>query len=271
MKITQIIEGISPTVYHTTSIDNAYQILKSGSFRLSSASSAREADIGGDNAKYWMSTARSLRNSFSDNMPTSITFEMNGTSLSHNHSGKAVNYFSGKSGNNEMEDRVFSNKRMINNAGKHITKVFLRSNDGLITKGEYLKLQEIVKIVKDMGLNMDVRIKNYPAALSQFTIDNERSERGEQESLPDPTPIIEAIIKVANGEINRFSKVKELYPRAVKYLIGQNPREFEERIRDLLSIYSTDDRIDPLMGYIRNKFSGVRKFANHLFKVTGQI
>lgn len=272
MKILNILEGISPVVYHTTSIENAHKILKSNTFRLSSDMASRESDFSNGSSKYWMSTSRSFRNSFSDNMPTSITFEMNGTTLSHNHSGKPVNYFAGNPDNNEMEDRVFSNKRHISNASRFMSKLFLRSNDGIITKKEYSYLQEIFKMAENMGINIDVRINNNPAALSQFkVVDDYDINAGASDSRADPTEIVTAIISVLKGEIKSFSTLKKQYPSSVKYLIGQTPKEFEENIRQLLSSYSDDERVDPLISIIRKKFGSISKFADNLYRVMSQI
>lgn len=277
MKIKNLLEGLSPILYHTTSIKSALTIMNNNQFLLSSDNSGRESDISGGSIRFWMSTARSMRNSFSVRIPDSITFILDGTKLSSRYSGGPTDYFSGTVGKtgpqyDEMEDRIYSASRSIPKALNYITGVVFNSSTGEISKSQMNELKEIWSICVKNGISFSVLIKFKKSNIKDLVLSDTIQNDNKGQDLPDPSSVIDAIIKASSGYFTRFSQIKSDHPDAVKYLIGQNPKEFSEKLKSLLSTYSKDKRIDPLIEFIKNKFNrSVDKLADTLFQQTNII
>jgi len=134
MRLFELMEGISPIVYHFMGIRNAASVLKQDKFRLTAAAGtgAEKALQKGDRMYYLSTTRHKLGGYHIDNSWSGVIFELDGDKLSQNHTGKAVDYwgpeFYGQPGGKgpekkEAEDRVFSRKPYIANASKYIKSV----------------------------------------------------------------------------------------------------------------------------------------------------
>jgi len=123
-------EALSQKLYHSTNANGAYHILKDNQFKLSPVV---EGDVEHDLNKgknYYMSFSRNkgsyfLNGLLDNNKLPVFTFEINGDKLGRQFGGQAVNYFNNgeKQTNNEFEDRMMTNKPVINNAAQYIDGV----------------------------------------------------------------------------------------------------------------------------------------------------
>lgn len=104
-------ESISPIVYHYTSHVNAYNILKNGMFRMS-PTFIHPSNVEGDasNKFYYLSTTRSKLGHFHQSEISGVIFKIDGTKVNQRLKGKQVRYYHELGINDEMEDRILSDK-----------------------------------------------------------------------------------------------------------------------------------------------------------------
>ncbi len=107
MKIN-FLEGISPVVYHATSIVDAFKILNSGHFLLTPT---YHADIEStfDSQLFYLSTTRSRLGSYHRGNNSMVLFELDGRKIAQRYSGKPIDYWGKLNKDSEMEDRIVSN------------------------------------------------------------------------------------------------------------------------------------------------------------------
>lgn len=123
-------EALSQKLYHSTNANGAFHILKDNQFKLSPVV---EGDVEHNLNKgkhYYMSFSRNkgsyfLNGLLDNNKLPVFTFEINGDKLGRQFGGQAVNYFNNgeKSQTNEYEDRLMTDKPVINNASQYIEAV----------------------------------------------------------------------------------------------------------------------------------------------------
>jgi len=127
MKVTEIFEGISQLLYHSTTFKNALSIIQSDKFMLTpDIANKAEQKFRQRGKIYYLSASRIPTGKFQRSMP--ITFDLDGKVLAHNHSGTQVNYFDNPK-DSENEDRVFSNSPYIDNAMKYVTSIHIDISD----------------------------------------------------------------------------------------------------------------------------------------------
>jgi 2'-5' RNA ligase/uncharacterized protein (DUF427 family) len=124
--------GISPVVYHATSLQAAASILQSDEFKLSVAQGSDAKNLGVPMPAgkfYYLSTARSRTGGYAkDPYRQAATIEIDGTALANRYSGDAVDYwgpeFRGVDPNKfEKEDRVWAKEATIPDASRYIKAV----------------------------------------------------------------------------------------------------------------------------------------------------
>jgi hypothetical protein len=119
-----ISEGLSPILYHKTTIDAAVKILNSDEFMTSVAFGTEADRIQNKGKFYYFSTMRSPVGDYGT-FP-GVTFRLDGKSLQNKFKGFAMDYWGPefrKMGKNEMEDRIVTNLPFIENASKYILDI----------------------------------------------------------------------------------------------------------------------------------------------------
>lgn len=278
MRILNLFEGLSPVLYHTTKFKNALDILEHDKFMLSIDNNSREADLNSGKLQYWLSTARSMYNAFSDGISQGVVFVLDGRKLSNNLTGKPVSYFS-KSNSlrgtdyNEMEDRIYSDNRFIERASKFILKIIIKSEIGLVSQQEMELLKRIASVANNRGLTVEYRIGGKISDIADLKIGGDaKPDSMIDDDHGDISEIVDAIIGILSGKIYRFSELKQKYPSSVPYLIGATPDEFLSRFRNLLNKARHNPSIDPLIHMIKKSYNrDLRKFASDLFHKTNSI
>lgn len=121
--------GISPIVFHATSLMSAINIIKTNQFYLTFMRDGGNDDMPDKHNKYYffMSTARTRNNRFFRNQ-FDVVFELDGRKLASNYKGVSHDFWGEternvKEGDYEQEDRILSTKSTINNALKYIKSV----------------------------------------------------------------------------------------------------------------------------------------------------
>lgn len=144
MKIEKFVgvleEGISPVVYHTTSVVNMFDILKSDTFVTSSA--FKHNEIGYNKGKlYFFSVARSKLNSYLKDEHGNIhaTMKLDGRKFANQYKAYAMDYFPHDRSVNEMEDRILTDKSSIPNASKYIQEIDILINPERVQPSRFLK------------------------------------------------------------------------------------------------------------------------------------
>jgi len=119
VKEKYIIAGLSPILYHSTSIKNAVSILQENNFRLSTWLGT-PSDLTKNTNKLWYLSTSRRKGAYGGY----VVFVLDGNKLSHNYKGMPVDYW----GTNfidvdEAEDRILSDKPTIPNADKYIKEI----------------------------------------------------------------------------------------------------------------------------------------------------
>ncbi len=116
-----ISEGISDIVWHYTK--DPVHILKSNKFSLGTETGS---DITKSGKAFFMSTARSKLGSYS-NTSSGTIFKLDGRKINQNYKGSSVDYWGGtkarEEGKHEMEDRIYSDRPVIENANQYILEI----------------------------------------------------------------------------------------------------------------------------------------------------
>ncbi len=152
--MTELLEGLSPVVYHVTSLESMIKIASSDSFVLQPLFASAENYLG--DKGFFMSTARSRYGGFmKGRYGPFVSIELDGRKLSNNITAKAVDYFStlGRGDGEvyrESEDRIISNKRRIPNASSYMTKIEVVSTE----VNEYV--MQLAKWAKGNGISFSV-------------------------------------------------------------------------------------------------------------------
>ncbi|PNX49201.1 MAG: hypothetical protein BV459_00580 [Thermoplasmata archaeon M11B2D] len=155
---SELCEGISDVLYHSTYGERAANILRTNRFVLSVAvDSASELSLSSNRKKlkfFFLSTSRSKTGAFQQSMEfasEATTFVLDGRKLASNLSGSPIDYFKGtrETKSAEAEDRIYSDKPEINNAAKYIKEIHIRANTA--TKNNK-NLATIARIAKEKNI-----------------------------------------------------------------------------------------------------------------------
>lgn len=151
-----ICEG-TDILYHSTSIDVARFILKSGKFDLSNnVAGSREERLAVKNKSYFLSLARSSANSYAMNdvsTYSAVTFNLDGRMLNQNFIIKPVDYYGRpyldphQPRFGEMEDRLHSDKPEIGISSITAAHILINGNDDDM-KQTMSVLRDIIKYSK---------------------------------------------------------------------------------------------------------------------------
>lgn len=152
MRVEDLFEGVSKTLYHFTTFDHASGILRSNTMR------SRIGEI---------SFSRSVMGSYPrDHRMIGVLFELDGEALGHRYSGSPVGreemdeddwqivHLRGKG--SQMEDRIYTNeikgiRRYITRAIIYMPREVYRSGGGDNLDGDYNEqLRHIIDVVKEL-------------------------------------------------------------------------------------------------------------------------
>ena len=121
---TNIVEaGISPVLYHLTSLEKVSSILKENQFRLTTD---RGTISDRETRKEWFyfSTSRALGNRFQKFLGgLSSILVLDGVALGQRYAGGSKDYWQAGPGQSETEDRIWSKNPEIPNASKYIKEI----------------------------------------------------------------------------------------------------------------------------------------------------
>jgi hypothetical protein len=138
MKIQQLLEGISPVVFHYTSTSNALNIIKNNRFQLTTSyGTDAEGWLAQKNKIFYLSTTRHRLGGY--HLTRGIEgamFNLDGTKLAQRYSGDPVDYWGHEfrklePTGAEAEDRIYHTKPTIPNALDYIKEVhvYIREQD----------------------------------------------------------------------------------------------------------------------------------------------
>lgn len=164
-RIVKTTSGLSPVLYHYTSVSATAKILDSDRFELStSIGTESEEDLRVKQKFYYLSTTRHKLGGFHKNAGHGVLLVLDGKALNQNYTGKAIDYW----GENfrkidptkfEAEDRVWSREPYIEPASKYITEVHvidetLEKDAPEDSRGNYLKraLKKLLITAKKQGI-----------------------------------------------------------------------------------------------------------------------
>lgn len=142
MRINDLIEGISPVVYHLTSLIGAGQIVSQNRFRLSASFSNDSEQETGSRGLYFLSTTRSKTGGYT--MRTagnqSVVLKLDGRALAQRYSGEPVQYWTRSMIQidpryDELEDRVYHDAPFLPDAVQYIDEAHVLITTGLSVPG----------------------------------------------------------------------------------------------------------------------------------------
>ena len=130
MKLQQIFEGISPIVFHYTSIRNAASIIDNNRFKLSTSfGTDAEGWLAQKNKIYYLSTTRHKLGGYHlMSGRQGVMLNLDGNKLSNRYSGEPVDYWGSEfrkldPTKGEAEDRIYHTKPTIPDAIDYIKEV----------------------------------------------------------------------------------------------------------------------------------------------------
>ena len=134
MRINEILtEGLSPIVYHYTSLVPGTKIIVNGEFELSSALGSVEEQYAPRGYPYFLSTTRTKTGGYHNIIgSTTVMFVMDGTWYNQRYPAKSVDYWLNRDPKNafgrahEAEDRLFSKTPTIPIGGVTSVHVLLK-------------------------------------------------------------------------------------------------------------------------------------------------
>lgn len=130
-KKSAINEVVSDVVFHATRVKNAIKILQSNVFQLTPIISDEADEVLGAQGSYYMSVTRSVLGDYHNARLSGVIFVMDGRRLNHNFKSKAVDYFNSHKwvNDDEMEDRIFSDRPEMKNADRYIKEIHIHEPD----------------------------------------------------------------------------------------------------------------------------------------------
>lgn len=186
MKFSEIInEGLSPVLFHFANLNVAHYEVTKNEAKLTpdlGTRAEREQRIG--NKLYYMSTARTRTGAYHKDRNHGVLFTLDGRKLAHTFKGKALDYYTGAKYNydadqypdyseeqkrkhprrtgdisSEQEDRIFSDKPVIENFLDYVTHIdcIYDQEEPHISANEYTnqsikKYQQIALAAKKAGI-----------------------------------------------------------------------------------------------------------------------
>lgn len=154
-------EGLSPILYHLTSLVGAGEIVTSNRFRLSASFSNTSELSVGSSKKFFLSTSRLKAGGYTvrTSMNQSVVFVLDGRKLAHNYSGGPVQYWDRGMIDidyryDEQEDRVYNDKPYINDALGYIKEahVLIKPKSQGSYMGLSLKGRKALLALKQSGI-----------------------------------------------------------------------------------------------------------------------
>jgi hypothetical protein len=141
MKLIDLTEGLSPVLYHTTSLNGVSSIVGNDEFRLTTTYANDSEQEVGAKKLFFLSTTRSktggytLSNAYPHDAGN-VVMELDGRALSNNYAGDPVQYWSRSwlamaPEKDEMEDRIYNDKPTIPNATQYIKAIHILFKDKL--------------------------------------------------------------------------------------------------------------------------------------------
>lgn len=204
MKIKELlIEGISSTLFHFTSLPALWEILKNDEFQLSTDThSYEQRNQRIKDRAFYMSFSRHRLGGFHVNKKRGALITVDGSKLGQRYSGKPINFHSDyKENPEEAEDRIYSDDSTIKNASSYIKNIeFLVSKDS-----DRQLLEKIINKLESLGITYKI-YNNRRAFLSKGKA-GENIAGNKSEKLPDSSsdfwePYIELISKNSSNGLS---------------------------------------------------------------------
>lgn len=200
MKLRNLLEGLSPTLYHSTNFLKGISILEKDKFVLSKTIESgihHKTDEIRKNP-YYLSMARTVQSSFVKKTLRNggYIFELDGSKLSENHKGKPLDYFNFYSHKRRLElakQSKYKEEEDLENPNKDNFLFFFENEDRLYSKkpeidnfSKYIKAVHIVVIrnnslgeviIRDSQIKELIRdpIKKLNPSFPVYLYDNKRS------------------------------------------------------------------------------------------------
>lgn len=157
MKIRDLFEGLSPTLFYARSVRSALDIFKNNEFRMSPTFT--KGIESHEKYNYYLSTSRTRTGKYHiENSMYSVLIELDGRLLSNNLTGEPMDYWGADfrraaNGSYEQEDRIYSNKDTIKDASKFVNRVdILIAPDGRDSQVQNKLVLDLVSILKKKGI-----------------------------------------------------------------------------------------------------------------------
>lgn len=187
------VAGLSPVLYHGTSVENLISILESDTFKLVFTRLDKPTGFLSGEKLYFMSTSRHALGSYHKDLGyASALIVLDGVRLSNKYSGSPMDYWGewrrkADPTSFESEDRVWSNTPTIPNASSYIKEVRLYLGEDINDS----HVSWVVRTTRKALLN--AKKKNIPAYVYKnkeafLTGDKRRSLRIEDWAVPVKTP-----------------------------------------------------------------------------------
>lgn len=276
----KISESVSNIVYHYTNIKKGVKILSNDEFVLTPTykNDAETAINDKTGNLFFLSTTRSLQGEYHKNNSSGIIFKLNGTKLSNNYSGKAINYYNNEWDKNEMEDRVFSKKPRIP-AIKFISEILVALDYNMFIKSIYtIDYKKEIFFLLSFSKKNNIPIKIYKSMKSLVTRNSsDLYTYHELKKLFNASPTEEenTSYNKSNYDVSRNYRDKSKGSDLKSFIeisLSKNYEKYSDNSKKLISkMMRYSDTILSLKADIHNSTNNPESYSRKLSDRIGQI
>lgn len=244
IRIQKLNEGLSPTLFHTTTIGKFIDIIKTNEFQTTTNLGTSADQIGSDKF-YYFSTSHTYFGGYARTLPMDhiVTIQLDGRKLGQRYKGSPVDYWGPefrqhatgeqKLRNDENEERIFTDDPEIPNALKYIEAVYMCLSDesGVPEDEAYIKayehpyssqIREVARYLKNKGVDVYI-----------FIDPKDFQSRNTRKSITDGLSRVlvrdlEAFVQIAEN-IEKFARGKEAENRDQRDLLQKLKRSGLDR------------------------------------------
>ncbi|ASV44518.1 hypothetical protein PBI_SCTP2_503 [Salicola phage SCTP-2] len=271
-------ESLSATVFHYTSLNQAYTIIKNDEFKLVPTIKNDSEIEQGSSKFYFLSLTRSRTGAYHKDKPVGVLFKLNGEKLNNNYKGKALDYWGDSTiGDDEMEDRLFTDDPSIPSL-KYIEEITIKISSKSIYSKQLYYVIPVVTLAKKNNIpvyvyedSSDFISNNKKDALSlqqikELTKDSEKpfisSRMPSRDIIRDLESLVELWYKKDTSELT--DRTRKKLPN-----ILSRSMDFANSTRNDIHNFSGEIKNDTRESRILNRVIDIMKKNN--FKVVDQM
>lgn len=211
MKILVSASGLSPILFHAIPINSLVSAILDNSLIFTPTSINKADGVAGTEKAYFLSCTRSRDGAYHRKFPSGALITLDGRKLGQTLKGKAIDYWglgdvgdTSRAHNNEMEDRVFSDKPAIK-FSSYVTEISMLAPR--LSKQQALNIS---LFCRRNGIGLFVYNE---ADTKAFLYGNKKKAVSIQNFMSEPNKKVDQNLDRLTPEELRYHKLRKLKPR----------------------------------------------------------